>query len=42
MLSYLDKPFNKNLSNSFEQIAKLDARRNLDSSKIFTELYEYR
>ena len=42
MLSYLDKPFDKNLSNSFEQIAKLDSRRNLDSSKIFTELYEYR
>lgn len=42
MLSYLDKSFNKNLSNSFEQISKLDARRNLDSSKIFTELYEYR
>jgi uncharacterized Fe-S cluster-containing radical SAM superfamily protein len=41
MLSYLDKPFNKSLANSFKQIAELNQRRNLDSSKIFTELYGY-
>lgn len=36
---YIDLPFEKNLKNSFEKLRELDQRRNLDSSKIFTELY---
>lgn len=42
MLSYLDKPLTKNLSQSFEFLAEMDRRRNLDSSKIFTDLYKLR
>ena len=33
-------PATKNLQDSFEQLAKLDRRRNLDSKKIFTSLYK--
>tara|TARA_R110000868_G_scaffold80697_2_gene229077 strand:+ start:7084 stop:8241 length:1158 start_codon:yes stop_codon:yes gene_type:complete len=40
MLSYIEKPFEKDLVGSFEKIKKLDQRRNLDSSKIFIELYK--
>jgi hypothetical protein len=40
ILSYLDEPWNKDLANSFAELAKLDQRRGLDSSKIFTELYK--
>ena len=40
MLAYIQTEHNKNLKNSFEQLAILDKRRNLDSSKIFTELYK--
>ena len=42
MISYIKKPFNKNLLNSFDQIAKIDQRRGLDSSIIFGEVYGYR
>jgi organic radical activating enzyme len=42
MLYYIQQPFDKNLSNSFTKIAKLDQRRNLDSSKIFKDLYKLR
>jgi MoaA/NifB/PqqE/SkfB family radical SAM enzyme len=42
MLHYISLPFEKNLSGSFEQLAKLDQRRNLDSSKIFKDLYTLR
>lgn len=40
MLHYINTPAEKNLQNSFEQIAKLDQRRNLDSKKIFRTLYK--
>ena len=40
MLHYITQPFEKNLVNSFEQLAIMDQRRGLDSSKIFTELYK--
>jgi hypothetical protein len=39
ILEYLDEPWEKNLSNSFNELAAMDARRGIDSSKIFTELY---
>ena len=42
ILTYLDEPWNKNLDKSFEELAKLDQRRNLDSSKIFKELYAFK
>ena len=42
MISYIKKPFNKNLSDSFERIAKIDQRRGLNSSSIFGEVYGYR
>lgn len=41
MLSYLDQPFEKNLSNSFKQIQIMDQRRGLNSRQIFKELYQY-
>ena len=40
MLHYITKPIEKNLTNSFEQIAVLDQRRGVDSSKIFKDLYK--
>jgi len=40
MLHYIAQPIKKNLSNSFEQLAIMDQRRGVDSSKIFTELYK--
>ena len=40
LLSYITTPYEANLSNSFRQLALLDQRRGLDSSKIFTELYQ--
>lgn len=40
MLYYIQQPFEQNLKSSFEQLAQLDQRRRLDSSKIFTELYK--
>lgn len=39
ILAYLDEPWEKNLARSFDELAKLDQRRNLDSSQIFKELY---
>jgi len=42
MLHYISLPFEKNLNDSFDQLAVLDQRRNLDSSKIFKELYKLR
>ena len=42
MLHYIQQPFDKNLNDSFDKLSKLDQRRNLDSSKIFTELYKLR
>jgi MoaA/NifB/PqqE/SkfB family radical SAM enzyme len=40
MLHYITQPIEKNLANSFEQLAIMDLRRGVDSSKIFTELYK--
>jgi len=40
MLKYLDTPFEKNLSRSFKELQIMDKRRNLDSSKIFLDLYK--
>ena len=40
MLHYITQPIEKNLTNSFEQLAVMDQRRGVDSSKIFTELYK--
>jgi len=40
MLHYIEQPFEKNLSNSFNKLAVMDQRRGVDSSKIFTELYK--
>ena len=41
VLEYINQPIEKNLNNSFEQLKLLDARRNLDSTKIFKELYNH-
>lgn len=40
MLHYINTPATKTLQDSFEQLAKLDQQRNLDSKKIFTSLYK--
>jgi sulfatase maturation enzyme AslB (radical SAM superfamily) len=40
MLYYINTPAIKNLQGSFEKLAELDKRRNLDSKKIFTNLYK--
>jgi len=42
MLHYIQQPFDKNLNDSFAKLAELDQRRNLDSSKIFKDLYKLR
>jgi len=39
LLHYIQQPFERNLAGSLEQLAIMDRRRNIDSSKIFTELY---
>ena len=40
MLNYIEQPAERNFLSSMEQLYILDQRRNLDSSKIFTELYK--
>lgn len=40
MLHYIEQPIEKNLTTSFEQLALMDLRRGVDSSKIFKELYK--
>jgi len=40
MLNYISTPIEKNITATFDQLTQLDQRRNLDSSKIFTELYK--
>jgi len=40
MLHYIQEPIEKNVSGSFAQLAAMDQRRGVDSSKIFTELYK--
>ena len=39
LLHYIQQPFESNLAESLHQIAIMDQRRNIDSTKIFTELY---
>lgn len=40
MLHYIDIPFDKNLSLSLDMLGELDQRRNIDSKKIFKDLYK--
>jgi len=40
MLHYIEQPIEKNLTTLFENLAVMDQRRGVDSSKIFTELYK--
>ena len=40
MLHYIQQPFTRNLQTSFDKLYEMDQRRNIDSSKIFTELYK--
>ena len=42
LLHYIQQPFEKNLNNSFEKLALMDQRRNLDSGAIFKDLYKLR
>jgi hypothetical protein len=42
LLHYIQQPFEKNLNDSFEKLALMDQRRNLDSSAIFKDLYKLR
>lgn len=39
MLNFIDKTFIKDLPQTFSELQKIDQRRNLDSVKIFPELY---
>jgi sulfatase maturation enzyme AslB (radical SAM superfamily) len=39
-LAYLNQPIEKNLQRCFEYLKQTDARRNLDSRKIFKDLYK--
>ena len=39
ILNYINEPFEKDLSNSLSQLKVMDQRRNLDSSKVFKDLY---
>jgi len=40
VLAYLNQPIEKNLPQCFEYLKQTDARRNLDSRKIFKDLYK--
>jgi molybdenum cofactor biosynthesis enzyme MoaA len=42
MLSYIQRPFEKNLDQCLNQIQQIDQRRDLDSTKIFKNLYQLR
>ena len=39
LLNYIQQPFERDLAGSLERLATMDQRRNIDSTKIFTELY---
>ena len=41
VLEYIQKPFEKDINNSFVKLKELDKNRHLDSTKIFKELYNY-
>jgi len=40
VLDYISQPYEKQLLNSFNKLKEMDLRRNVDSSKIFKELYK--
>ena len=40
LLHYIRQPFDRDLLGSIQKIKTMDQRRGLDSSKIFTDLYE--
>ena len=40
MLNYISMPIEKDIGATFDALEKIDIRRNIDSSKIFTELYK--
>jgi radical SAM protein with 4Fe4S-binding SPASM domain len=42
MLNYISTPIEKNIKETFDELTKIDSRRKLDSSKIFTELYKFK
>lgn len=42
MLSYIQQPIEKNLTESFDKLKQMDLRRNLDSSTVFKDLYKLR
>ena len=42
MLNYISTPNEKNIKATFDELTKIDTRRKLDSSKIFTELYKFK
>jgi len=42
MLHYIQQPFDKSLDDSYAKLEELDQRRNLDSSKVFKDLYKLR
>lgn len=42
MLNYIQQPFSKKLDITFDKLYAMDQRRDLDSSKIFTELYKFK
>jgi len=41
VIEYINQPFNRNTNKLFDYLKVLDKRRNLDSTKIFKELYNY-
>jgi radical SAM protein with 4Fe4S-binding SPASM domain len=42
MLNYISAPIEKDLDATFEALEKIDSRRNIDSSKIFKQLYKFK
>jgi radical SAM protein with 4Fe4S-binding SPASM domain len=42
MLNYTSTPIEKDLNTTFKELKKIDSRRNIDSSKIFKELYKFK
>ena len=42
MLHYIQQPIEQDLAGSFDQLAVMDHRRGVDSSKIFIELYKFK
>jgi len=40
LLAHIRSPFTKDMKTFWQRLSEIDARRNLDSSKIFTELYK--